>query len=475
MAESKRPSVIGREQETGILASFLSKDPELLAPALVVSGYKSIGKTHTVGTYLRSAGIGHTFVQCDECITKRLLLQRCLKRVAASLGPKCAPEASALLCEGLSSFMVTLEGMLAELGQQNHVLVLDRFDQCIEHATDLFVALLRLHETSRVQNLSIVFITSSEDPSEIITNPVPHVFFRPYSVEEVVEILQQEQLCFFDREDLDGRSGNDFWKQYAKIIVDLFFAYTGSDLVLLTDICKKLWGGFIAPVLDGTYAQREFVKVYRESRALFNNDNIINNSSIVEYSTLQEESELGSVNVSDLTYHCKFILIASYLASFVEPKHDLHFFSRIKANKGKVRRRNTAKAKNGYLSKDDIDNRLLSPNYFDLERLRAIVSVIYRNEAETLNKSNLEFSNFYQDYTEAELAKKDEEFAKFTFNPNIDMNSLIATLASLGLITRTYALDVLSSKIRWKCNLSWPMVEDICTDINFPILHYLSD
>lgn len=467
-------SVIGREEERALLGSFLSNDPAILAPVLIVSGYKAIGKTHTVKAFLRSNDIGHTLILCDECITKRLLLQRCLKRIAANLGPDVMPEPSALLCDGLSSFVVMLEMLLEKLGpEENHVLVLDRFDQCMEPVSELFAALLRLHENSRVENLSIVFITSSEDPWEIITNPVPRIFFRPYRQEEAVEILQQKQLCFFVREDLDGRSGNDFWRQYAKIIVDLFFAYTGSDLVLLSDICEKVWPSFIAPVLDGTYTQREFVKVYRESRALLNNDSIINNSSILEYSTLQEEAEPGSVNVNDLTYHCKFILIASYLASFVEPKYDLHFFSRIKSNKGKTRR--SRATKNGFLSKDDIDNRLLSPNYFDLERLRAIVSVIYRNEAETLNKTNLEFLNFYQDHTEAELAKKDEEFAKFTFNPNIDMNSQIATLASLGLITRTYALDILSSKIRWKCNISWPMVEDISNDIRFPIQHYLSE
>jgi len=134
-----------------------------------------------------------------------------------------------------------------------------------------------------------------------------------------------------------------------------------------------------------------------------------------------------------------------------------------------------AKIRKGELSKDDINTRLLTPNYFDLERLLAIISVIYRNESESLNKSNEDFLNFYDNISERELAKKEQEFAKFTLNSNIDLNSQIATLVSLGLLTRTTALDILSSKIRWKCNISWPMVEGIAKEINFPLHNYLLD
>ena len=40
------------------------------------------------------------------------------------------------------------------------------------------------------------------------------------------------------------------------------------------------------------------------------------------------------------------------------------------------------------MSKESIDTRLLSANYVDLERILAILSVIYRNYAPSLNHSD---------------------------------------------------------------------------------------
>lgn len=478
-----------RDEEIDLLGAFISPQSELLVPAVIVNGYKAVGKTYTVENYLRSLNIRHTIIKCDECISQKLLLQRCLKRIKLDSGVDLmkyqqqfnykGQEVSRIdfLCENFASFVVALEQFVEETGyKENHVLVLDRFDQCIDSSNNLFPAFIRLHEYSKIKNISIVFITSHENPKEIVTASVPLIFFSPYNQLQVTEILQSTQVCFFGDERYDGSSsGFEFWKQYAKIIVDLFFAYTGSDMTFLLDICQKLWPDFISPILKGKFKLNEFVKIYRENRFLFNNDNIINNSYIQEYNTSKEEVENSSLSVNDLPYHSKFILISSYLASFVEPKSDLHYFSKLKSRKGKARKSALSMNKKGVLTKEDIDNRLLSPNYFDLERLRAILSVVYRNESESLNKSNSEFLNLYQNLSESELSRKENEHDKFTLNSTIDLNSQIATLASLGLITRTYALDILSSKIRWKCNISWATAESLSKDINFPLLNYLAN
>ncbi|ODV69914.1 hypothetical protein HYPBUDRAFT_146299 [Hyphopichia burtonii NRRL Y-1933] len=476
--------VKARDVELDLLNSFITKDPASLIPSLVVSGYKAVGKTYTIQSYLEAMGINNTIVRCDECITQKLLLQRCLKKIKKDSGVDLTKyqqqfnykgqEVSNidLLCENFASFVVALEQFVEESNyKENHVLVLDRFDQCIDSTSNLFPAFLRLHEYSKINNISIVFIVSHDDPKEVVTFSIPHIFFDAYSEEQVVEILQSNQFCFFGDERFDDKVEHDFWIKYTKLIVDIFFSYTGSDMNFLIDICDKLWNSFINPVILGKYKPNEFIKIYQEDKGLFDNDNIINNSSIQEFSSAKEEEENNSIIVKDLPYHSKFILIASYLASFVEPKNDLHFFSKMNSLKVKTRKN----SKKNLLSKSDIDNRLLSPNYFDLERLRAILSVIYRNEADPLSRSNLNFYHLYQDLSEREQARKDHEFSTFSLNTTIDLNSQIATLASLGLITRTYALDILSSKIRWKCNISWSTVEAISKDINFPLLNYLAE
>lgn len=476
-----------RETQIELLNAFISKELETLVPSLIAHGYKSIGKTYTIERYLEALGIKRTIVKCDECVTKKLLLQRCLKRIRMDSGVDLSKYNQLFnykgvevtnvgkLCENFASFVVALEQFIEETNYQDpHVLLLDRFDQCMDPTNELFPGFLRLQEQSKIKNISIIFVISSDEPKEIVTNPIPHIYFKPYTQDQIVEILQNNQFCFFENKMYDNHIGEDFWKQYSKIIVDSFFAYTGSNMNLLIDICFKLWWSFIRPVIEGRYKPSEFLRIYRENKDLFINDSIINNSLVREYGTLDEDKSSNATNVDDLPNHSKFILIASYLASFNEPKNDLNIFSRIKV-KGKKRKSNIAKIRKGELSKDDINTQLLSPNYFDLERLLAIISVIYRNESESLNKSNEDFLNFYDNMSEREIAKKEQEFAKFTLNSNIDLNSQIATLVSLGLLTRTTALDILSSKIRWKCNISWPMVEGIAKEINFPLHNYLFD
>lgn len=470
-----------RDTEIALLECFITADASVSSANLIVQGYKSIGKTYTVLAYLEALGIRNTVINCDECITQKILLQRCLNNIKIDSGidleeyvqkfiyKGLEATRTSLLCENFAYFLMLLEQFITETGyDEPHVLVLDRFDQCCDPTDDLFAAFLKLQEHSVIRNLSVIFITSHEDPREISTSSVPHIFFSPYTQDQVTLIVQLRHLYHIsDEPEQDLR----FWCNFSKLVVDLFYDYTGSDLCLLFELCEKLWPKFAEPIANGLYQPQDFLKLYRDIRGLLFNDNIISNSTILDYETLMEEEPSNSSAVADLPYHSKFILIASYLASYVNPKNDLQYFSKLKTIKGKKER----KGKQSQLTKKDVDLRLFSAAFFDLERLKAILSVIYRNEAKSLSKDNLEFFNLYQDLTERELARKENEFSTFSLNTSVDVNTQLSTLVSLGLIARTYALDILSSKIRWKCNMNWEVVRDIAREINFPIVNYLPD
>lgn len=477
-----KPLVQFRADELQLLDAFVTEDSETTCPNVIVQGYKSVGKTHTVLKYLESLHIRKSVVKCDECITHKLLLQRCLNNIKNDCGLDLSNyrqkhiykglEAAriSLICENFAYFVMSLEQFFLDVDYKSrHVLVLDRFDQCCDPTDELFAAFLKLQEYSHLRNLSVIFITSHEDPREIVTFSIPHIFFKPYSQEELVSILQEKQLQSLKNTPQEASS--HFWNTFAKLVVDLFFDYTGSDVSLLLDLCEKLWPKFAKPVETGSRQPQDLLQIYRDLRPQLFNDNIISNSSVLGYDTGREEEISENVSaVTDLPYHSKFILIAAYLASYVEPKHDLHFFSRIKANKKKQKTSVLT-----VLAKADIDSRLLSAGFFDLERLKAILSVIYRNESKSLNKDSLEFMNLYHDLSEREIAQKENEFTTFTLNNNVDVNTQLSTLVSLGLISRTYASDILSSKIRWKCNATWDIVEGIAKEILFPMHSYLVD
>lgn len=472
-------SVLFRNTELDLLSAFINKDAELSCPNVIVQGYKSVGKTHTVLHHLQSIGVKMTVINCDEFITQKIMLQKCLLGIRTDSGVDLSAyqqkfmykglEAAriSLLCETFSNFLMALEQFIEETGyNDHHVLVLDRFDQCIHPTEDIFRSFLLFREYSLIRNISIIYITSHEDPREVTTRMVPHVYFPPYTQDQVVKIVAVN----LPSEVQDGVVNSTFWESFSKLVVDMYFDYLGTDLSLLENVCNRLWPKFVEPVVRGAYQSHEFLKIYRELRDELLLGDVVTSSTVKDLVTGKDEVETTTSELSDLPYHLKFILIASYLASYVEPRNDTLLFSSMRALKKKRERKGAS-----LVTKNEVDTRLLSGAYFDLERLKAILSVIYRNESSSLSRDNKEFFNFYQHLTEREIAKKENEFNTFTLNKSVDLNIQLSTLNTLGLISRTYAMDILSPKIRWKCNISWDVVYSMAEDMQFPIFNYLVD
>lgn len=461
-----------RDLQFQILGSFISNDSSILVPSVIVQGYKSVGKTLVVKQFLDDVAIKKTIVNCDEFLTQKLLLQKCLHRIRQDSGVDLSKyhqkfmykglEAAraSVLCETFSQFLIALEQFVQETNYQDpHVLVLDRFDECLDQTNDLFRSFIKLREHSLVKNLTVIFITSHEDPREIAPFVVPHVYFTPYTQEQINDILSEQ----YPREITQGLVDKSKWQTFSRLVVDLLHDYTGTDISLLKDICDKLWPDFCKKLMYDK--STDFLKLLRALRDEIFQDDIITNSTVTNASSDNDDANMKASSLGDLPYHSKFILIASYLASYTEVKQDMQLFSRVKTGNKKAKKVDIKKS----------DARFMSAAYFDIERLKAILSVIYRNESTTLSRNNQEFLNLYHDHSEKDLARKEAEFSSFTPNKSVDINIQIGTLLSLGMIGRTYTLDTLSSRVRWKCNLSWDVIRSIAEEIQFPLENYIID
>lgn len=474
--------LLHRNDRLNLLAAFVNPETVRHLSLVTVHGYKSVGKTLTVKTHLEKLGINYTVVNCDECITKKIILQKALKNYSIDSkvpSSEWGYDRIGEYGENFTSFISAMERFKNKSGyDEPHVLVLDRIDRCMEPSNELFAAFAKMKEQSTINNLLTIIITTSDDPIELASGSIPHIFFDKYSEDQIIDILQNNQTCKFGVEELDdNQTSHDFWRQYVKVVVDLYFHYTGPDLCLLGNIAAKLWIPIIQPVLEKRYTLNDFFKVYRERQHIFTNDNVINNATVLEYDTNREEISGNNENVDDLPLHSKFILIAAFLASFNEPRTDVHFFSSIKLKKKKLTASPSkiAKIKKGHMTKGDIDARLLQPNYFDLERMFAILSVIYRAHSKALLQlEREEILNIYEDPSISE-EKKQSEISTFTLSRNTDLNSQIATLYSLGLLVKSANSDILGAKVRWKCNIPWTTVEVLATNVNFPIHEYLNN
>lgn len=463
-----------REHELQLLSSFIANDAAISASHLIVQGYKSVGKTLVVRRFLEDIEIKRSIVNCDEFLTQKLLLQKCLHKIRQDSGVDLSTyqqkfmykglEAAreSVLCETFSQFLMTLQQFFTETNYTSpHVLVLDRFDQCLDQTNDLFRAFLRLREYSTISNLIVVFITSHEDPREISPFSIPHVYFRPYNQEELVSIMASTHPEEVDQ----GLIEKSVWQSFSKLVIDLIYDYTGTDVSLIKDITAKLWPKFYAKYNLGGNKSGDFLKIFRSLRDEIFQDDIITNSTVTVYGSKSNDAKSSNATLNDLPYHSKFILIASYLASYTEVKQDIQLFSRVKTAKKRPSKNKSNKA----------DAHFMSAAYFDLERLKAILSVIYRNESTTLSRNNQNFFNLYHDLSEKDLARKESEFSTFTPNKTVDINTQISTLLSLGMLARTYSLDALSARIRWKCNVNWEVISNIAREIGFPLHNYVLD
>lgn len=453
--------VLGREREIELLKAFVTPDATGLARHLIVQGYKSGGKTHLVLQHLQSINVKYTLIQCEECITDKLLLQRCLNGIKRDSGidlsaynqtymyKGTAAARVSVLCQRLAYFLHSLEQFYKETGYSDrHLLVLDNFDRRCDPSGELLAEFLQMEHFAELPNLLVIYIVSGVDPMESATFAIPRIQFAPHSQEQIAAILSNMNLYAADNP--------HFWRSFAELITTVHYDFFGPDLAAYVDLCHRIW-----PLFAERLDQGDVVKIFRDVREEMLSERVLCDAHVEQYGEV--EARL-SAPLLDLLHHSKFILLASYLALYVDPKHDMQLFSRVGGSKRRERK--------GEKAKKEIDPRLLSAASFDPERVKAILSVIYRNESATLNVTK-DYPNLFKDLTQREIAKKEVELANFTMNNTIDLDVQLATLLSLGLLLRSYNTSLLNSRMRFKCNVSWDVVSGLAEELNFPLHHYL--
>lgn len=136
----------------------------------------------------------------------------------------------------------------------------------------------------------------------------------------------------------------------------------------------------------------------------------------------------------ELPFHSKFLLIASYLASYNPVKSDKRFFVK---HHGKERKtKATIKAKEKHVSAQ-----LTGPKAFPLDRMLAIFYSIIDDE---------------------------------NVSPTANILSQISTLVSLQFLNQLSSEDSLDQP-RYKCIASLKFVEQMAREVNFEIKRYLYD
>lgn len=435
---SIKQSIKERDEQLDLLSAFAQKESSLSVNSILVYGNESSGKSYTVKSYLDFHKIKHSWIQCDECISFKILLQRILKAIQVDSGK--VPSEEVLIdpntISSFDSFISELQDFFTtKQYTDQHYIVLDRADLIIEEGEDIFAKFVKLHEATRVPNLTIIFITSTQ-PRKLITTALPTIFFGNYNSTQITRILEKKPLCGFSPGlNIPPASINRFWQNYIGIIVESYFPYT-TNINVLRRIATKLWGKFTEEIERGKLQTSEFLALYRLNVGLLSSNYAFETSLKNEE---DEASELQTIS-SGFPIISKYIIIAGYLASFNESKYDWVFFSKLKDFHKKKQHFRQSK-----YAATKLNSRLLEPSPFDLERLMAILNAIYS----------------------LENAKK--------LPSNLDITTQISNLSSLKILLKSSNVDYISAKTRWKINVNFSYVKAIADDINFPLENYLAE
>lgn len=197
-------------------------------------------------------------------------------------------------------------------------------------------------------------------------------------------------------------------------------------------MCDKLWQPFVKSIQDGTFGTRDFARLMVAKRGLFQAEDALIDS-VIERRPGDSTKPINH-SLRDMPYYSKYVLCASYLASFNPARQDQIYFMKMHEKK---RRRKVLGVAAGRQSKHRrIPRHLLNPSSFPLDRLMAILHAILP-----------------------------EHLAQ-----TIDIQTQIATLTALRLLQRAGASsDPLDPAGKWKVNFGWDYAQAVGRSVGFEI------
>ncbi|KAJ1663925.1 hypothetical protein IW140_003812 [Coemansia sp. RSA 1813] len=448
----------GRGEQIDQLLAFLGQPSDPTPPGIFVYGPAATGKTSIVRDLFASydpEGQHYAFINCIECFTPRLLFERTLNAWAGYTPAPSNRYANYARCENLVDFVNCVRELLvvADGGRRasdTHYMIIDQAERLRDRGPMLLTTLLRLSELTGA-NVSLVLI------SNVIWDkfrprhggaPEPLALcFPSYTKQQILDIVAKD--CPVDEP-------MPFFMTFVDAIYEVFHRNC-ADLNELRHLVAMLYPKFVQPVFEKQATRGEFARLFKLCQPYFSaaserlylreisTSEWQKNSAIASAKNNPEDITLsiyqmaeGSTDSLDLPYYTKFLLIASFLASYNPSRLDAQYFGYGAGKNGKRRRGRKAATEDSLGGKDR--PQLLGPKSFAIERMLAI---FYSIIAEPVDSS-------------------------------VDVQIQIASLVTLRLLTKTSSGDRLDG-IKCKCNVSLESVRSISRSVKFDIDRFLYD
>lgn len=451
-----------REEQLNVLFNLLGEGDECLPCSIFISGSMATGKTLCVNSALQSLNYKHVVIDCIECYTPKVMFESILSGLEdEEIDVKC--ETLMDLTNGLNRLQET------QIGYEPVIVVFDRAERLRSMDHNIMSSFLRLQELCKL-NICTIFITQLVYENFYfkmgVREPIK-LYFPNYNKEELFKIIFLHQKLFIHHLLATYEVDDDIKEELEK--PELFANFLNAFLSVFYRPCRDLielqhmacvnFMKYCEPIIENEINASDLSKLWRHISPILKSSLEllylrISNSKPTKPSPGKENSDADNIPTHnfentlkeelistktfaqsfELPYYAKFLLIASYLASYNPPKEDKRLFMK---NHGKQRKRlQQVRAKAKITEKL---NTQLGPKVFTLDRLLAIFYAIL------------------------------EEKIGLTSN----LLAQIATLVELKLIAGSKEIDLDTAK--YKCIVGYDFISAVAQTVGFNVRKYLYD
>ncbi|KAJ9048662.1 Origin recognition complex subunit 5 [Entomophthora muscae] len=413
-------------------------------------GDVSSGKSAVVRSYFESLHATqneHVFLNCTEAFTPKSIFERILNTFNCSY-PTFPPTPSAksyIKCSQLPSFIELLSSVISKRPEIfTWYLVFDQVEKIRDATWSFLPVLFKLSEKTG-GNFSIILIGKvpweNVRPSIGVRDPVV-VHFPEYSKEELVEILARTSPHTLPPFRGSIKKNGAVFRGFAALLYDTAYS-SCRNLTEMQHLATQIYPVFVKPLLDDPTRVLSLLELYSIAKPHFEKATqaiYARNISLTHEASVKGKSP----SLLHLPHYSKFLLVASYLASYNPAKSDMEYFYRgAIPGQGTKRQRITHSTAKQAAKKSKIAPQLLGPQPFTLERMLAI---------------------FYSIVDDPNLTT------------TVHIDTQIATLASLQLLTPMGVKSGHAAKLaqlKYKAALPLDATKLIAQQLDFPLDKYL--
>lgn len=423
--ESLRETIVCRDDTIRRFYTLIAPN-EPLPESIFACGHIASGKTLIIKSIVNHLKYRCSIINCVEILTNKHMFEDILMDLTNSTLKSEDNFKSPFKVDSIMDFIHQLKFLSSD---DNPMIII--FEKCerLREKPNLLLALLRLRELSN-SNVCPIFVTdlTRDKFYSVIKIRISIVFYFPeYSQKETARILLLYKPDGYD---------DSFYKNFLNLFLSVFYRFC-RDINELRYMATINFEKYVEPIETGKCT-------IDESKALWMNvTNVFKNNLEVIYlrvssddfvQSAQLSNEIGSITKLALSFelplYAKYILIASFLASYNPVKEDKYLFVKGAKKRKKRAHVNMKKQKNQTQT---------GPKTFPLQRMLMIFYSIVEEKVDA----------------------------------NTKVFSQIPTMCQLGLLTPVGDSNI--DEPKYKCCVSLDFAVVISKNVGFSLKHYLYD